>query len=304
MEKIMEMNLFFLVPYCVKTAINQYLRERHFKINGIHCKNIKWAIEEMFEGQGIEECIKNLEVSYIKNQRHITAKVDYIWLDEMKTENLTFNITKLRKEHKKNYKELEEITVYEDGIIRFAGEFNCFTVSKTDDLTDMGLYNNKYESNMHNVEVYYQGDLRDGVPNGNGRLTWYNGNGLYEGEFADGKVAGFGKGYFISGKISAEGYWVNGKLEGKATQYYENGNIEYVGEYKSGFNNGFGSSYYPDGKLLFEGMWEDGWNIGPIIKYSKNGVSFMYDNEKFYLVKPNGDKIREITEKELDKLID
>lgn len=216
---------------------------------------------------------------------------------------IKFDIEKIKNEGKR--KELPLI-IENQGKYRFTGEFTCVIRYDTEELnrevSPLEVYDNKEESTRYGTIVYYVGDMNDGLPDGKGKLIWEDGEFLYEGEFDKGKITGVGKGYFANGKISEEGCWLNGQLHGEGKRYYENGQVQYQGSIKEGRPEGYGSEYYPNGRLRYEGMWEDGWNIGSLIKYSKNGISFISESEKVYFVDPKGNKIREISKKEIDEL--
>ncbi|HWP97639.1 MAG TPA: hypothetical protein VN426_12405 [Syntrophomonadaceae bacterium] len=85
-------------------------------------------------------------------------------------------------------------------------------------------------------------------------------NGLsvaYDGDMKDGKPEGYGRAYYKDGRIF-EGEWKNGQYDGEGRQYYDNLNLWYAGGFKNGKREGFGKSYYEDGTPAFEGEWKDG----------------------------------------------
>ena len=89
----------------------------------------------------------------------------------------------------------------------------------------------------------YVGEIRNGVPNGQGTLTSPDG-GKFEGEFKDGLLNGQGTVIFPDGE-------------------------KYEGEFYEGQTHGQGTFTFSDGNK-YEGEWKDGitWNI---TKYDKNG---------------------------------
>ena len=97
----------------------------------------------------------------------------------------------------------------------------------------------------------YQGDVKSGVPNGQGTLTYPNG------------------GKFV-------GEWKNGKPNGNGTFTFPDGG-NYVGEYKDGEYHGQGTYTWSDGDK-YEGEYKDGemWN-GTL--YDKDGnIKYKYVN--------------------------
>ena len=77
----------------------------------------------------------------------------------------------------------------------------------------------------------YEGEWKDGLPNGQGTCTWSNGD-IYVGEFKD------------------------GAFNGQGTYKYANKDV-YIGEYKDGLKNGQGTYRWSDG-TKYEGEWTDG----------------------------------------------
>ena len=122
----------------------------------------------------------------------------------------------------------------------------------------------------------YQGDLVNGVREGNGTYTFSNGdkyegewknnqmegkgvytyqNGdKYDGEWVGGKKEGKGTYYFSSGN-KYEGEWVQSRMEGKGVFTFSNGD-KYDGEWKNNKREGNGTLYYSNGNK-FEGEWKD-----------------------------------------------
>ena len=73
-----------------------------------------------------------------------------------------------------------------------------------------------------NTEERYEGDLINGMRNGQGKLYYKNGNIKYEGEFANDKFEGTGKFYYTDGNYYI-GQFKNGLKHGKGIEYYKNG---------------------------------------------------------------------------------
>ena len=104
----------------------------------------------------------------------------------------------------------------------------------------------------------YVGEIRNGVPNGQGTLTSPNGL-MYVGEFKNGK--GHGQGTFTSPDgIQYHGEWKDGKIDGQGTLTSPDGK-KYDGEWKDNKMDGQGTMVYPDGGK-YVGEWENGKRNG------------------------------------------
>ena len=121
----------------------------------------------------------------------------------------------------------------------------------------------------------YTGELRNGVPNGQGTMTYASGA-RYEGEFKDGKPNGQGTstdknvgkhtGEYKDGKYHGQGNltspkgttyvgeFKDGKMHGQGTWSNRDG-IKYVGEFKDNEFHGQGTMYSAAGAVLHRGWW-------------------------------------------------
>ena len=70
----------------------------------------------------------------------------------------------------------------------------------------------------------YVGEYKDGIPNGQGTITWSDGR-KYVGEFKDGKKHGQGTSTYNDGG-KYEGEWKDGEMW-NGIKYDKNGNIQY-----------------------------------------------------------------------------
>jgi len=89
----------------------------------------------------------------------------------------------------------------------------------------------KFEYENKNI---YHGDIKEGIPNGNGIILYTNGS-RYEGIFDKGKLNGFGSSY--------------------------NNGETYQGEFINGIENGYGKKTYCNGCVL-QGKFIDGFPVG------------------------------------------
>ncbi|MFA5260449.1 MAG: hypothetical protein WC450_04400 [Candidatus Omnitrophota bacterium] len=122
----------------------------------------------------------------------------------------------------------------------------------------------------------YEGEFKDGLFHGKGKLTWRNGDTL-EGEFKNGLINGKGKhiyhnnsvyeGTFIDGLPDGQGIvecpncrytgqFKNGVYEGQGELEYP-GLSKYEGDFKLGLPNGYGVITYVDGSIL-SGLFSNG----------------------------------------------
>lgn len=79
----------------------------------------------------------------------------------------------------------------------------------------------------------------------------------YDGDMKDGKPEGYGRAFYRDGRIY-EGEWKDAQPHGQGKLYYANLNLWYEGEWKEGKREGLGTSYYEDGKPAFAGEWKGG----------------------------------------------
>jgi len=95
----------------------------------------------------------------------------------------------------------------------------------------------------------YEGELKNGLLNGHGKLTWRNGD-SYVGEFRNGLMHGKGKHVFVNSAVY-EGEYADGLWNGKGKIVYFSGD-EYRGEFKNGKYHGKGKYTEQDG-AVYEG---------------------------------------------------
>ena len=104
----------------------------------------------------------------------------------------------------------------------------------------------------------YKGELKDGIPNGQGFLSLPDG-GKYVGEFKEGIINGQGTVTLPDGR-KYSGEFKEGKKHGQGIYTYPNGD-KYTGGYKDGLKNGLGALTYGKGKSdgeKFVGEFKEG----------------------------------------------
>jgi clan AA aspartic protease (TIGR02281 family) len=93
----------------------------------------------------------------------------------------------------------------------------------------------------------YVGEWRGNRPNGQGTLTWPDGN-KYAGQFHDGSISGQGTLTWANGdKYVGEFY--GGKMDGMGTLVWSNGQ-KYVGTFSGGAMTGQGTMFAADGSVV------------------------------------------------------
>ena len=126
----------------------------------------------------------------------------------------------------------------------------------------------------------YVGNLKHGLPDGNGHIDFQNGA-TYEGSFREGDITGKGVYKYPNGQIKYEGEYLNGKRHGQGTAYYSNGEIAFKGIYYQGNKkDGYGkeSGTNPDGlKWEFEGEYKDYMRNGKGTMHWSNGDTYEGD---------------------------
>ena len=139
-----------------------------------------------------------------------------------------------------------------------------------------GYFTEKWEGleNEDNRDIgKYEGEIKNGFPNGQGTMTLPNGN-KYVGKWKDGFPNGQGTETFSNGGKYV-GEWKNGKKHGQGTQTFPDGS-KYVGEWKDGLLHGQGTLTFPDGGK-YVGEFKDGkrWKGTEYDKYGNIVVKFV-----------------------------
>jgi hypothetical protein len=120
-------------------------------------------------------------------------------------------------------------------------------------------------------DIKYVGEIENGNPNGQGTVTYANGN-KYVGKWKDGKYNGQGTETFANGNKYV-GKWKDGKRNGQGTVTYASGN-KYAGKWKDGKRNGQGTVTYANGNK-YGGKWKDGKYNGQGTLTLSNGLTFV-----------------------------
>ena len=120
--------------------------------------------------------------------------------------------------------------------------------------------------------VKYEGEMSEGLADGQGKSYHKNGKLEYEGTWKGNSKDGKGVLYSDTGKVIYEGSFVKGKYHGHGKSYEEDGSY-YEGNFVAGKKNGDGLLYYPGAKeIKYEGRFEnDGFSKGKARIKDSNG---------------------------------
>ncbi|PCJ11441.1 MAG: hypothetical protein COB04_19115 [Gammaproteobacteria bacterium] len=178
----------------------------------------------------------------------------------------------------------------------------------------------------------YSGDLINGVREGQGTLSWDNGD-VYEGQFLAGKRHGKGRLVWSSGE-AYEGDFLKGKRTGFGSYTWNNGQ-KYLGQWLDDQPNGQGFCYDPQGSRrcqflagkevafeggrrdqLFNGLRPKNLGVGSEGKFapcpnSPNCASSQEDSVLHYVepipfvgnIVETMDRIRNVLEKDMDRIV-
>lgn len=137
--------------------------------------------------------------------------------------------------------EAEEQALYET--VRDACGLPALSLSEAIDI-DEADNNGELNKRITFDGGYYEGETKNGLYHGKGRMVWDNGQ-SFEGVFENGKR--------VEGTYS----WPNGE--------------KYTGHFRDGKRNGFGKYFYANGDI-YEGLWLDGLKHGfGIYRYASGG---------------------------------
>jgi len=186
----------------------------------------------------------------------------------------------------------------QSGVLIYKGSFenNCFKGDGT-------LY-------YPNGKIQYTGEFLENNFSGQGVLYYPDGSVQYEGMFENGTFSNEGVLYNENGIMVYEGEFQSGTFHGTGISYYNTGIKKYEGEFYMGRAQGKGKSYSPSGKAVFEGQFardnihyesllgctmKDALKMfqeTPIIYYSENNTSFLFENAKTILKTDSQVRIR------------
>ena len=132
------------------------------------------------------------------------------------------------------------------------------------------IYSEIYSNNNY---IIYEGDFKEGKPNGIGKCVYDNGN-YYIGEFLNGIRHGKGTIYYKNNNIKYEGDFVEDRVEGNGKYIWENGEY-YIGQFFNNLRHGKGIEYYNNNNIEYDGDFV-------MNKYEGNG-KFYWKNWNYYV---------------------
>lgn len=101
----------------------------------------------------------------------------------------------------------------------------------------------------------YEGEVKNGICDGNGRLYDKDGNVVYAGEFARNMYNGRGKRYYPGGPVWYDGEFVDNVFNGKGRLNRPDATLEYNGDFLNGMKEGEGILYDASGNPVFSGVF-------------------------------------------------
>ena len=132
--------------------------------------------------------------------------------------------------------------------------------------------NNQFNTNFH---TKFEGDFKDGLPNGKGTFIFANGN-KYVGELKDDKFNGQGTFTLASGAQYA-GEYKEGKKEGQGILIYSD-KSKFVGTFKNDKLNGQGIEYASNGLVINQGIWADDKFVQSVPAQQAASSSALFNN--------------------------
>ena len=203
------------------------------------------------------------------------------------------------KYNKSNQKEGKGIEYNLENDIIFEGEYEMdkkikgieYYIFKTKDKKFKKFEGNYNEGKRWNGFIYdRKNDNKYKIENGNGLVKEFheNGNLYYDGEIRDGVKDGKGKIFDETGYLIYEGNFLNGIMHGNGKEYNKCGDLIYEGDFKNGKRN-IGNIYiYNDHcELIAEKKFVGGIYITKKIKCIKDYKSDLIINDSLLLMEEN-----------------
>lgn len=139
------------------------------------------------------------------------------------------------------------------------------------DMVD-GLYEGNGKLYADNDQVIYEGQFEQGAKNGSGKSYNDEGHLIYSGEYENDAMHGLGQLFDQMGnRLIYRGEFESGNYSGQGTLYHENEEVNYEGQFRKGQFNGSGTEYFSDGTMKYEGEYSENKFSGIGKLYDSNG---------------------------------
>ena len=237
------------------------------KAKGLDGKKMSFLFE-FFEGTGLSRSAEP------ESETHLPKLLEQIGKQFNVMETNTVAKEFFFGEHKGNIRDGYAEVTYRDGVV-YKGFFKDYQREGEGKLYNAQgelLYEGSWahgKTNGFGKRYYlsetdqretYEGELKDGVFQGKGKLTWKNGT-FYEGGFVNGKREGYGIRTFKEPLERYEGFWKEDAFEGQGLLLRTNGK-KTEGIWKASLlEDGEGYVTYKDGSV-FEGTLRGGKRVG------------------------------------------
>ena len=156
------------------------------------------------------------------------------------------------------YNEEEEIEKEIDGEEE---QENKEEEKKDDNSVEVRIEDDKVYKYIEIEDIIYKGKFDENNRTGQGKV-YYRGILKYEGFIKNGVYEGEGKLYDLDGKVEFEGVFKAGKRFGYGISYDSIGNPIYKGQWKNDFQDGEGELLNSNGDTIYKGMFYKGKALG------------------------------------------
>lgn len=156
-----------------------------------------------------------------------------------------------------------------NGEVIFKGIFDCYPENGhvCVIVTNGGYKTAKYQGGFKNNKPHgfgkmeeehetYEGEFKEGMKQGQGKLFKNNGVLKYEGHFENDELSGFGVFHYGNG-MRYEGDFENNLRHGTGVEYYFGDSVRYNGNWKNGLYDGIGQ-YFDQNKSYYQGSFQGG----------------------------------------------
>lgn len=127
----------------------------------------------------------------------------------------------------------------------------------------------------------YEGEVKGGSAEGNGRLFYPDGTLAYQGELAANRYQGSGILYYPNGRMQYQGAFAENLYQGEGSLYRETGSLEYKGIFAQGLKEGAGVLYDAANNQVYQGNFsKDQLLYSELLNKSTQEVSKKYTGRR------------------------